>query len=79
MTQRRGVLVAALLAVKELPEALVLGQGPQGHLPGAAAHVDDAAEALRADVEGQPAIDLGGVVGAGHKVEEEALGDAVLL
>jgi len=73
------ILWATVLAVKQFPEPRMLCDCPQRHLPRTANHVDDATQALRGNVEPEPSIYFGGIVGAGDEVEEEARGDTVLL
>mmetsp|Transcript_35644 Transcript_35644/g.77801 ORF Transcript_35644/g.77801 Transcript_35644/m.77801 type:complete len:273 (-) Transcript_35644:288-1106(-) len=73
------VLLLAILAVEELSQARVLLNGPLDHLQRPRTHEKHAHDGLGTDVEAEPAVDLKGVVGAGHKVEGEPARNEVAL
>lgn len=62
-----------------LSEPLVLLDSPGHHLAGACRGKQGGCHRLSGGRERQPGGDLGGVVGAGYVIEQEAAGDDVLL
>lgn len=70
-----GVLLAPLLAIKELLQALVLCNRPLNHLECAACPKDCGWQRLRRDSEQHPPPDLISVVGTCDDIEQAPTGD----